>query len=147
MLIRPATPEDLDGIVVLEREWLNDVPTWGYRLRTETELRDLTESNTLVAVEGNWVIGYAVFCPRANDGACIYAEGDKVLEVVDLFVTESRRGLGTGLALLAAIEQRAKEEGFTKLLVYSSVRDIDAVMGFYRRGGFTSWSVQLFKAV
>ena len=145
MIIRTATTNDLSGIAELEQEWLTGVPTWGYRSRSESELRELPGSNTLVAIENQKIIAFAVCAPRANDGSCIYAQGDRIMEVLDLFVTRIWRGRGVGQALLTAIEVQAKKDQFTKLLVYSSVHDIDGVLAFYRSTGFKSWSIQLFK--
>ena len=145
MMIRTATTKDLSGIAELEQEWLSGVPTWGYRSRSESELRELPGSNTLVAIEEEKIIAFAVCAPRTNDGSCIYIQGDRIMEVLDLFVTRNWRGKGVGQALLTAIEVRAKKDQYTKLIVYSSVRDIDGVLAFYRASGFTSWSIQLFK--
>ena len=59
MMIRTATTNDVRGIAELEQEWLSGVPTWGYRSRSESELRELPGSNTLVAIKDQKIIAFA----------------------------------------------------------------------------------------
>lgn len=144
---REATSADLPQIAALEREWVRDVPTWGYRPRTDAELRAVVSSPTwvVVAVENESIVGFAIGAPRENDGSAIFEPSDRILEVVDLYVTRNSRSQGVGTQLLQAAEEYARRSGFTKLFVYSSVRSLDGPLNFYRSRGFTPWAVQLFK--
>ena len=143
MMIRTATTNDLSGIAELEQEWpesRHGATVHAVSLNYES-YPAATPSSPLRTRRSS----PSLRAPRTNDGSCIYTQGDRIIEVLDLFVTRNWRGKGVGQALLTAIEVQAKKDQYTKLIVYSSVRDIDGVLAFYRASGFTSWSMQLFK--
>ena len=147
MNIRNATRKDIAVIVALCLRYMNGVPTWGLVARTEDEIRQLDTRFIWVVEDDNELIGYAICLPRENDGSCIYTESDKILALDEIYLVPEARSKGIGSQLLQRIYDCAKINGFTKLLVYSSVKDIEPAMKFYRGNGFTTWAVQLFKDI
>jgi GNAT superfamily N-acetyltransferase len=133
MTIRPARISDAAVIADLATQL-------GYPTRpeeAETRLRDLvdrTDGAVLVAEEevaekGGAVVGWGhvVGAQRIELGA--------FAELVALVVDESRRGLGTGAALVDAALDWAAKQGFDTLRVRSNVVR-ERTHAFYERLGF-----------
>lgn len=81
-----------------------------------------------------------IFVARDASGAVLgmgglrrHAEG--VGEVKRMFVRDEARGLGVGGAILAHIEQLAREEGCTRLVLETG-SNFDAARRVYERGAF-----------
>jgi len=145
MKIRKATEKDITDIAVLGKRFVDEVPTWGLVARTEDQIRKLDRQLIWVAEEENKIIGYAICLPRENDGSCIFKNDDKILELDEIFLIPEARGKEIGSQLLQKINDYARKAGYTKLFLYSSVKDLDPVTRFYRGSGFKTWAVQLFK--
>lgn len=129
MTIRAARPEDAAVIAVLATQL-------GYPNTPEeiaTRLRDVLAqpgSTVLVAAdEDGTVIGYGhVFGAHRVDS-------DPFAEIGALVVDATRRGRGTGAALVAAMEAWAIEHGYRELRVRSNVVR-ERAHAFYDRLGF-----------
>ncbi len=147
MNIRNATQKDTLAIAALVNRFVNEVPTWGLVARTEDEIRRLDTRLIWVVENNNKLVGYAICLPRENDGSCIYKENDKILELDEIYLLPEVRGKGIGSQLVPMIESHAKAQGYTKLFVYSSVKNLDPVIKFYRGNGFKTWAVQFFKDI
>jgi ribosomal protein S18 acetylase RimI-like enzyme len=147
MKIRNATEKDLAGIAVLITRFVSEVPTWGLVKRTENDLNQLDKQLIWVVEDNKRLIGYAICLPRENDGSSIYSQGDKILEIDEIYIASEARGKGIGSQLLKMIENSARVQDYTKLFVYSSVKDINPPLKFYRDNGFKTWAVQLFKEI
>ena len=145
MKIRNATTKDITDIAVLGKRFVDEVPTWGLVARTEDQIKQLDTQLIWVAEEENKILGYAICLPRENDGSCIFKNDDKILELDEIYLVPEARGKGIGSQLLQTINDYARKAGYTKLFVYSSVKDLDPVTRFYRGSGFKTWAVQLFK--
>jgi len=74
-------------------------------------------------------VGHA--CLRRLDGAMA---GD--LEIKRMFVQPDARGSGVADALLAAVEQRARDEGVPRVVIHTGDRQL-AALRFYERHGYT----------
>ncbi len=133
--VRAATVADAEAIARIYNQGIED------RIATlETELRTAGERaawlvarsprhRVLVAEEQGQVVGWAslnVFNPRA-----VY---DSVADI-SVYVARERRGSGIGRLLLTALEQRAREIGYHKL-VLAAFPFNEAGMRLYRRCGF-----------
>ena len=147
MKIRNATEKDIVGIAALGLRYVNEIPTWGQVARTEDQIRQLDRRLIWVVEDENILVGYAIWLPYENDGSCIFEDNDKILRLEEIYLVPEARGKGIGQQLLQKINSYAKKEGYTKLFVYSSVKDLDPVIEFYRANGFKTWAVQLFKEV
>jgi len=98
-----------------------------------------------VAEENNKLVGYALWLPYVKGNGCIFDEKDKVLALDEIYLIPKARGQGLGGELIEAVNAYAKKEGYTKLIVYSSVKDLIPIIRFYKSSGFKTWNVQLFK--
>jgi ribosomal protein S18 acetylase RimI-like enzyme len=83
---------------------------------------------------GEAAVGYAVLCP-ADLPLADLGPGDA--EVKRIYLLSRFHGAGLGRALMAAVEQGARERGVRRLLlgVYGGNR---RAIGFYRAAGFTA---------
>jgi GNAT superfamily N-acetyltransferase len=147
MKIRNATVRDIARMTVLVNMFVNEVPAWGLVARTEDDLRKLDKRLLWVVEDNNKLVGYAICLPRANDGSSIYSESDKVLALDEIYLVPEARGKGIGSKFLQLIENYARTQGYTKLFIYSSVKEVDPLLKFYRDNGFKTWAVQMFKEI
>jgi GNAT superfamily N-acetyltransferase len=147
MLIRHAAAKDIPEIVTLGNRFLKEVPVWGLVIRTEGELTKLDQGLIWVVEDDTKIVGYAICLPKKNQGDIIFKDNDKILELDEIYLVPRIRNQGIGSELLGTIFTHAKKEGYTKLFVDSSVKDIMPVLRFYRDNGLTTWSVQLFKDI
>ncbi|MFA5309449.1 MAG: GNAT family N-acetyltransferase [Dehalococcoidales bacterium] len=147
MKIRNAAEKDISEIAALSARFTNEVPTWGQAALTEEQVRRLDMRLVWVAEDAGKITGYAVCLPHENDGGCIYKDNDKILELGEIYLVPEARGKGVGSLLLKTINDDALKAGYTKLLVYSSVKELDPVVKFYRGGGFRTWGIQMFKEI
>ncbi|MFH0942727.1 MAG: GNAT family N-acetyltransferase [Candidatus Beckwithbacteria bacterium] len=67
-------------------------------------------------------------------------------EVVDLFITEVERGKGFGEQLMKKAEEKLKQQGVTHFMVEVSASNPKTIE-FYKRGGYTTKQVEMFKEI
>jgi GNAT superfamily N-acetyltransferase len=84
---------------------------------------------TVVAYDDERPVGHA--CLRILDGPMA---GE--LEIKRMYVDPDARGSGVADALLAAVEQRAKDEGVPRIVIHTGDRQ-HAALRFYERHGYT----------
>lgn len=91
-------------------------------------LRVLTEARMAVAVEGDTVLGLAVYRWHENtcDGLKFYVD--------DLVTDEARRSEGVGHALIAHLEEVAKSLGASGLVLDSGAQRTQAHKFYFREG-------------
>ncbi len=133
MIIRAATPEDAAAICDISNPLIRDtLITFTTVLRREEDTRAAIRASDgafLVAEEAGRVIGFASFAPfRAGPGYAQTKENS-------IQLAPSARGRGTGRALMAALEQVAKDQGIHILVAGISSANPGAV-AFHRRLGF-----------
>ena len=83
-----------------------------------------------------------LFVARAADGAtlgmgALKRHADSVGEVKRMFVKPSARGLGVGGAILARIEDLARQQGLSRVVLETG-SNFDAAKRVYERGGFAT---------
>jgi GNAT superfamily N-acetyltransferase len=84
---------------------------------------------TVVAYDDERPVGHA--CLRTLDGNMA---GE--LEIKRMYVEPDARGSGVADALLAAVEQRARDEGVPRIVIHTGDRQ-HAALRFYERHGYT----------
>jgi GNAT superfamily N-acetyltransferase len=146
-MIKKATAKDIDALIAIQSALEAESAIWGYCADTVEAWMQRDLSWTLLASTESQLVGFVCCAPRACDGECVFPDSSKVLEVLDLAVIPSCRGNGLGRHLLAAIEQQAREEGYTHLRLYSAARRFDDMLRFYRRCGFTPWYLEMTKDI
>ncbi len=71
--------------------------------------------------------------------------GQFYIEIDDIYASTNNRGLGVGSILLEKILEVAKNNGIERSLIYSSTKDIDSIINFYKKYDYKTWYVQMFK--
>ena len=84
---------------------------------------------TVVAYVDDMAVGHA--CLRSLSGPMA---GD--LEIKRMYVEPDKRGSGVAAALLAAVEQRARDEEVTRVVIHTGDRQL-AALRFYERHDYT----------
>ena len=122
VVLRPATGEDVPGLVALERELFGD-DAWSRA--AVAECLDGSGRATVVAEADDGVVGYAV----------VRLTGDVAdLERIAVVAARRRSGLATGL--LEAVAAHARRGGAERLLLEVSA-DNPGARAFYAARGFT----------
>jgi phosphinothricin acetyltransferase len=138
LTVRDATPEDAEAIARIYNQGIEDrLATLETLLRTADERRQWmagrAERHPVMVAEAadGKVVGWASlnqFNPRpAYDYVADFS----------VYVDRAARGSGVGKALLEALEQRARQIGFHKL-VLAAFPTNTAGMRLYERRGFTT---------
>jgi L-amino acid N-acyltransferase YncA len=135
-LVRDATPDDAASIAAIYNEGIVDrVATFETAPRSAEERAEWLAARgrrhpVIVAVDGGGaVLGWASlnsFSPRAAY--------DLVADV-SIYIARSARGRGVGTALMAALEDRARAEGYHKLVLGVFPHNAPAI-ALYRSRGF-----------
>ena len=126
--------------------WLETYP--GLMPREYLEKRSLAKceetarsfpDNTLVALDGDKVVGFLSYAPQARDFVSIRPAS----EIVGLYVLQNRQGKGVGGALLDAALELLPER---KVALFVLLGNENAI-GFYRHRGFRFTGKELTQAV
>lgn len=125
--IREASAPDADRLAALNRAF-NGVERDAERIR-HSLLAAASSETVLVAEEAGTVIGF--LCLQTLCSMCYEAPW---VEITELYVAPTRRGLGTGQALVRQAEVRAEEAGVSELLVRVNNRNAAAKALFKRMG-------------
>lgn len=75
----------------------------------------------------------------------IFPNGTKYIEIDDIYIDSEHRDTGIGSILLDMILETTRKNGIAKSLVYSATKDSDKIVNFYKKHGYKTWFVQMFK--
>lgn len=142
MLLRPAQPDDALAVAQVHvRSWqvaYRDLLPAEYldRLRAEERAekydfasRDARTPRTIVAAEGDTILGFATTAPSRDRDLLNWGE------LCALYVDPEHWGRGIGPALIAAARERLSAEGFHNALLWVLDGNIRAER-FYRNDGW-----------
>jgi ribosomal protein S18 acetylase RimI-like enzyme len=140
VLVRPATPEDLEVVgritvdAYVAAHQLEDGPHGAYGRVLDDAASRLHEAVLLVAVRRGAIEGTVTICPEGSRFREIAHEGE--VEFRFLAVAPSAWGSGVGSALIEACQAHAREVGAHRTVM--CVRDTNAsAMSMYVKHGFT----------
>ncbi len=145
-IIRPAKPEDAESIGQLSKEFIEYLRSIGddaeQKFGAKIYLRDGFGSNPafsgIVGEQGSEVIGYLLY----HFGYDVdYAT--RTLHVVDLYVSENRRGQGIGRALMEQASEICRASGGTQLF-WAVYEPNKTAIRFYERLGARFTQKMLF---
>jgi ribosomal protein S18 acetylase RimI-like enzyme len=136
IVVRPAVGDDLSGVLsVGHRTWLATYePLVGPEYvamglakwwTTDVVAASIRKGRTIVALEGDDVVGVATFGPQDDD-----------FVLWKLYVLPDHHGRGIGSRLLDAVVERAVEGGHDRI-VLSHIEGNEGAARFYARHGFT----------
>lgn len=145
VVIRQAGFKDVSRVIKLQQKWFKEANAYGYQVDDESELKGRVGEFFLVAERGEDLVGFAVARVMKNDTLSIFEPEELFLQVDDVYIEKDARRLGLGRALLKELLKRAELRGVVRSLVFSSVKDLETVIRFYRDSGFKTWNVQMFR--
>ncbi|MCR2044035.1 GNAT family N-acetyltransferase [Anaerosalibacter massiliensis] len=99
----------------------------------------------LVAELRDEIIGFIYGTVHKAEDMAIIDSGQLYIEVEDIYVSLNNRGTGLGSLLLDKILELAKENGIERSLIYSSTKDMDSIIKFYKKHDYKIWCIQMFK--
>jgi GNAT superfamily N-acetyltransferase len=146
-MIRKAKTEDIPILIALQRSIEAENAIWGYSADSAGTWAKRDLAWALLATVETQPVGFVYCSPRPYSGECVFPDGSRILEIVDLVIAPPNRCRGLGHELLAAIQRQAREEGFTHLRVYSAAKRFDDILKFYQSCGFTPWYLEMTKEI
>ena len=142
-MIRPAGIDDISDLIRLQSAAEAEGAVWGYVAEAHEVWATRDLSWTAVASDGRHALGFVHAAPRPYAGECVFPGDSAILEIVDLIIDADARSQGLGFELVAWVRDRACEDGYTHLRVYSASKRFDDVVRFYRSCGFTPWYLEM----
>jgi GNAT superfamily N-acetyltransferase len=143
--IRQAGDADVPSVHELYMQWVTDRITHGLVQAEPDYFSNRLGAFFLVAVHDKDIIGFVTGTEHKSDGLAVIPEGERYLEVDDLYVVPEHQHQGVGSRLIEAIENKAKAAGISRFLIYSASKDIQGILRFYGQHGYKSWYVQMYK--
>ena len=147
--IRSCTPEDLDAVLRLEREWEQEDIAYGNFNPMNWEMfREVLEpfpAYFLVADHHGQVIGYIHGAVQRTTSIEVIPAQEPYVEIENLYVQPEFRSREIGGALLERLFEVARAAGIQRFVVGTRSKETDKILGFYRSHGFTPWSIQFFR--
>jgi putative acetyltransferase len=127
MSIAVETPlsDNVRALVMALNEFTQTLTPVGYRHHMTVGQMAQADTTLFVAREDG----------RAVAMGALRRHGDGVAEVKRMYTLPSHQGRGLGRAILARIEQLAREEGFARLVLETG-SNFDAACHVYERAGF-----------
>ena len=144
-IIRRALADDLRAVEQLQRQWETEELTRGFKAADAELLRSHLGAYFLVADQAGRIVGFVCGSAHVSEGNAVFSAGERYLEVDDLYVSPEMREQGIGGRLLDELLAQAGREGIQRFLAYSSSRDTGAILRFYRKHGFETWYVRMFR--
>jgi len=147
--IRACTPEDIDAVLHLERQWEQEQNAHNFTPSSQDEFRTALKrfpAYFLVAEsDGAGLVGYIQGAVRLHKGLPVFPEGEPYVEIEQVYVHPDFRHRHIGGQLMERLMAVAAQHGIQRCVVSSTSTEMDQIIHFYRRHGFTPWYVQLFK--
>ena len=144
LIIRECRLEEVEAVHQLDLEWEAEAVTYGFGPCSPEEIRAVLGPYLLVAVIEGEIIGYGSGAVHISRDLCVFDEGERHLEIHDLYVREPYRSAGVGSRLVERMKETANRNGIQRFRVHSATKDLDSVLKFYRNHGFRSWCVEMF---
>jgi GNAT superfamily N-acetyltransferase len=138
-IVRPVRIGDLLAIRSILGEWLRDSDGRPLRGDVGHTLDAISDSigakddrRYLVAELYEVVIGVMGLTGKGIDSALIHSS-DKPVEFVHAYVASNQRGTGAGAALADALEELARHDGYTRLIIVSGSRNRETGYPFWNK--------------
>jgi GNAT superfamily N-acetyltransferase len=143
--IRQCNQDDIDNIIGMESRWAQEGITYGLVPSEREQLQGYIGPYFLVAEAKGITVGFIYGSIKVSEEWAIMNEGQRYLRIDGIYVSPEFRNRGIGGALLNRLIETAEGDGIQRSLVYSATRELDVILRFYRRHGFKSWYVQMFR--
>jgi ribosomal protein S18 acetylase RimI-like enzyme len=147
--IRACTPDDLDSVIALERQWEQEAIAYDdfNPMSREAYVAILERFPTyfLVAETGGQLVGYLHASSDQKQRVEVIPESEPYLEIEDIYIHPAFRSQDIGGKLLERVFEIAQQEGIQRFVVGTLSKETDKILKFYRSHGFTPWRIQFFK--
>ena len=146
--IRVYTHDDIEAILSLDEEWEREgiAQVWvPLSLDEQLALLDQFPAYHLIAEADGVAAGYINGSIRAGGKESVIPEGERYLEIENIYVKMDYRHQHVGGQLVDAISQAAERNGIRRFLVSTTSREMDKMLRFYGDHGFKTWYVQLVR--
>lgn len=145
LIIRECTYEDLDKIISLQQQWEIEDITHGFVPADKRYLEEKVGKYFYIAELNSEIVGFVYGTVHNAENIGIFNEGEAYIQVDDIYISQNNRGTGLGNILLEKILNTAKESGIERSLIYSSTKDMDSIIRFYKKHEYKTWCIQMYK--
>ncbi len=143
--IRLATEDDVEHVLRMQQDLEREGIGYGFVASSRDDIAARLGPYFFVAEADGSLAGYTYGSVLVSEGLAVTPAGQRYLDIQELYVVPERRRQGLGGRLLQSLLKRAAADGIERVHVFSSTKDQDAILRFYRRHGFSPWGVQLFR--
>ncbi|WP_010296870.1 GNAT family N-acetyltransferase [Clostridium senegalense] len=144
-IVRQGRYEDLDSVVALQQLWAKENITYGFVPIERDELEEKLGKYFWVYEFKNEILGFAYGTIHKGKNIAVIDDDEPYIEIEDIYIAAKNRGKGIGNALLDKLIEVAKENGVERSLLYSSSKDMDNIIKFYKKQYFKTWYVTMFR--
>ena len=145
LVIRECTYEDLEYVESLQQQWIKEDITFGFVPAEKSHLETKLGKYFFVAESNNEVLGFVYGTVHKSENMSVINTGQLYIEIDDIYISLNNRGAGIGTFLLDKILAVARENGIERSLIYSSTKDMDSIIKFYKKHDYKTWCIQMVK--
>ena len=149
VLIRACTPNDIDRVMALERQWEQEAIAYGdfNPMSREAYLAILERFSAyfLVAESGGQLVGYIHASVHHDKPVEVIPTHEPYVAIEDIYVQPDFRDRDIGGALLEGVFAVARQDAIQHFVVGTLSKETDKILRFYRSHGFTPWRIQFFQ--
>jgi|SRR5215213_8547738 len=145
MFIREALKTDVPIIYRLQQQMFEEDAIYGFVAEAVGQIEKSINPYFLVAETGGEIIGFISGDVYVGDGSAVVPQGEKYLEIENLYVAPEFRKQGVGGRLVDEALTKARRDGAAYATLYSASKEVHGILRFYERRGFESWYVQMFQ--
>jgi len=146
--IRLCTPQDINAVLQLDRQWEQEHIAHNFTPSNRQEFLAVLKrfpAYFLVAECDGGIVGDIQGAVRHHKGLPVFPEGEPYVEIEQVYVHPDFRHRHIGRQLMERLMAVAAQHGIQRCVVSSTSTEMDQIIHFYRRHGFTPWYVQLFQ--
>jgi GNAT superfamily N-acetyltransferase len=143
--VRQAKADDVPAIHDMHVAWEAEGITGGFSADAEECIAGKLERYFLVAETDGQLVGFVRASLRVSENTGFFADGQQFVCIDDLYVRPEYRGRGIGGQLVQELTRLAESDGIRRFALTSNTKDFERVVRFYRRCGFETWNVTMFK--
>jgi ribosomal protein S18 acetylase RimI-like enzyme len=145
ILISDCSLDQIEQVLELQRTWAKEGITIGFVPAAREYLLDKLGPLFIVASDNGRVVGFAYATAHISKDMAVIPEGERYAEIDDIYVLTEYRSRTIGGRLLDKMIGTAQREGIEHFYLYSASKDTDEILSFYKKHGFKSWSIQLYR--
>lgn len=145
-VIKRAQLSDLCSIAGLSEIWEKEGITHGLKANSTEDLLRYLSDGLFVVVEETCIVGYLLGQVKSNNGLSIFDESDRsYFELEEIYIHPAFREKGLGKALINEVTDNLKIQGIERMTVSTANKDWMGIIDFYKKNGFKTWTMTLFK--